>query len=141
MNILPSNKIDFHSDCLEYKTLCLNTKIFEFNNIYSELDSFISLEGFVEKIKISVGNKKVKLSIDEYLNNVFWYDFDKSNIEKIFANILAIDYNYKNFGFKILDMLKTEIINIPVNKNFQNFLSFLLGIWEDELNTKIDYYN
>lgn len=137
-----TNKIDFHSDCLEYKTIELNTKIFNPDNIYSELDTFISSEGFIDVIKItSVGNKKVKLSIDEYINNIFWYDFDKSKIEKILSNIKAIDYNYNNFGFKILDTLKTEIINIPLNKNFQNFLTFLLGIWEDELNTKIYYYN
>ena len=52
----------------------------------------------------------------------------------------ALVFNYNNFGFQILDLLKTEIVNIPINKNFQNFLTFLLGIWEDELNTKIDYY-
>jgi len=137
-----SNKIEFHSDCLEYKTIDLNTKIFNPDNIYFELDNFVNSNGFIEAIKITpVGNKKVKLSIDEYINNVFWYDFDKSNIEKIISNIRAIDANYRNFGFKILDTLKTEIINIPTNKNFQNFLTFLLGIWEDELNTKIDYYN
>lgn len=139
---LQLNKINFHSDCMEYKTIELNTKIFNHENIYLELDSFVSSEGFIEKIKIThVGNKKVKLSIDEYINNVFWFDFDKSNIEKIISNIKAIDFNYKNFGFKILDMLKKEIINIPTNKNFQNFLTFVLGIWEDELNTKIDYNN
>lgn len=136
------NKINFHTDCLEYKTIELNTKIFDPTNIYLELDSFVSLEGFIDVIKITpVGNKKVKLSVDEYINNVFWYDYDKSNIEKIISNIKAIDHNYRNFGFKILDILKTEIINIPTNKNFQNFLTFVLGIWEDELNTKIDYYN
>lgn len=136
------NKINFHTDCLEYKTLELNTKIFNPINIYLELDDFVSSGGFIEVIKITqVGNKKVKLSIDEYINNVFWYDFDKSNIEKIISNVKSIDHNYRNFGFKILDILKTEIINIPTNKNFQNFLTFVLGIWEDELNTKIDYYN
>lgn len=139
---LISNEIDFHSDCLDYKTISLNTKIFNVDNIYNELDSFVSLDGFEEKIKItSVANKKVKLTIDEYINNVIWYDFDKSNIEKIISNIRAIDYNYRNFGFKILDILKKEIINIPINRNFQNFLTFILGIWENELNTKIDYYN
>jgi hypothetical protein len=135
------NKIDFHSDCLEYKTIEPNSKIFNSVNIYSELDNFVCSDGFIDVIKISkVGNKKVKLTIDEYINNVFWYDFDKSNIEKIKTNIKSIDFNYRNFGFKILDILKKEIINIPTNKNFQNFLTFLLGIWEDELNTKIDYY-
>lgn len=137
-----TNNINPHTDCLDFKTIDLNTKIFNPINFYNELDSFVSSNGFVEKIKItSVGNKKVKLSIDEYINNLIWYDFDKSNIDKILNNIISIDNNYRNFGFKILDILKTEITNIPVNKNFQNFLTFLLGIWENELNTKIDYYN
>ena len=81
------------------------------------------------------------MTIDEYLNNVLWFDFNIEHIDSIISNLKAIETNYRNFGFNILDMLKTEIINIPVNKNFQNFLTFLVGVWEDELNTKIDYYN
>lgn len=136
------NKIIPHEDCLDYKEIELNDKIFEIKNIFQELDSFVSSDGFVEKIKISkINSKRVKLSIDEYLDNIIWYGNDYTQIEKIIANIKALDHNYKNFGFKILDILKTEIINIPANRNFQNFLTFLLGIWEDELNTKIDYYN
>lgn len=139
---LKKNETEFHYECIDYKTINLNTKIFNNDNIYSELDSFVSLEGFIEKIKIScVGGKKVKLTIDEFINNIFWYDFDKNNIDKILSNVISIDYNYRQFGFMILDMLKKEIVNIPLNKNFQNFLTFLMGIWEDELNTKIDYYN
>jgi hypothetical protein len=136
------NKINFHDDCLEYNSIHINNKIFDFENIYLELDSFVSSNGFVDKIKIScISSKKVKLTIDEYLNNVIWFDFDKNNIDKIISNIKSLDFNYRNFGFKILDILKTEIVNIPANKNFQNFLTFLLGIWEDELNTKINYFN
>lgn len=136
------NKITPHEDCLDYKEIVLNNKIFEIKNIFQELDSFVSSEGFVEKIKISkINSKRVKLTIDEYLDNIIWYGNDYAQIEKIVSNIKALDHNYKNFGFKILDILKTEIINIPANRNFQNFLTFLLGIWEDELNTKIDYYN
>jgi hypothetical protein len=136
------NKIIPHEDCLDYKEIELNDKIFEIKNIFHELDSFVSSDGFIEKIKISkINSKRVKLSIDEYLNNIIWYGNDSTQIEKIILNIKALDHNYKNFGFKILDILKTEIINIPTNRNFQNFLTFLLGIWEDELNTKIDYYN
>ena len=133
------NKI--HDDCLEFKEILLNNKIFNVKNIYSEFNDFVSLDGFIDKIKISTHNsKKIKLCIDEYINNVIWFDYDESQIEKIISNIKTFDHNYKSFGFKILDILKKEIINIPVNRNFQNFLTFLLGIWEDELNTKIDYY-
>ena len=138
---LQSNKIDIHTDCLEHKNILLNKKIFNIKNIYLEFDDFVSSEGFVEHIKISqVNSKKIKLNIDEYINNVIWFDYDQTQIDNIVSNLKAFDYNYKSFGFKIIDLLKREIINIPVNKNFQNFLTFLLGIWEDELNTKIDYY-
>jgi hypothetical protein len=133
--------ISFHNDCLEFEEIILNNKIFNIKNIYSELNDFVGPDGFVEKIKIStINSKKIKLTVDEYINNVIWFDYDESQIDKIKSNIKSFDSNYKNFGFKILDILKTEIINIPTNKNFQNFLTFLLGIWEDELNTKIDYY-
>ena len=138
------DKINFHEDCLEYKTIELNDKIFVPVDLYEELDSFVSPDspsGFKEKIKISKSNKKIKLTIDEYINNTIWFDFNLEHKDKIISNLRALDFNYRNFGFKILDMLKTEIVNIPVNKNFQNFLTFLVGVWEDELNTKIDYYN
>ena len=134
-------KIKFHEDCFEYKTIIINEKIFEVKNIYNELNSFVSLSGFIETIKISKSSKKIKLNIDEYIKNVIWFDFNEEYIDKIIHNIKSFDHNYRNFGFKILDILKTEIINIPTNKNFQNFLTFLIGVWEDELNTKIDYYN
>lgn len=137
-------KINFHEDCLEYKTIFINEKIFEVNDLYEDLDNFVcpdSSSGFKEKIIISKLNKKIKLTIDEYINNVIWFDFNQEYTDKIISNLKAFDYNYRNFGFKILDMLKTELINIPVNKNFQNFLTFLVGVWEDELNTKIDYYS
>ena len=136
-------KINFHEDCEDYKTIYLNEKIFEVKDLYEELNSFVcpdSPSGFRERIKISKSDKKIKLSIDEYINNVIWFDFNKENKNKIISNIRAFDFNYRNFGFKILDTLKTEIVNLPVNKNFQNFLTFLVGVWEDELNTKINYY-
>jgi hypothetical protein len=60
-------------------------------------------------------------------------------LNSIHYNVKSLDFNYRNFGFEILDKLKTELTNIPANKNFQNFLTFLVGVWEDELNTKIDY--
>lgn len=139
---LNTSNMNFHADCVDNKTINLNNKIFNIDNFYTELDDFVSEDGFIEVIKTSsIVNKKIKLNIDEYLNNLIWYDFDKSKIDNILSNIIAINYNYTKFGFKILDKLKIEIVNIPINKNFQNFLTFLLGIWEDELNTKIDYYN
>ena len=141
-NYLSNLEDKFHDDCLDHKTININENVFEVKDIYSELDSFVNQStGFVDKIKISKSNRKVKLSINEYINNVIWYDFNREHSDKIISNIKALDYNYRNFGFKILDTLKTEIINLPINKNFQNFLTFLVGVWEDELNTKINYSN
>ena len=135
------NNINFHEECLEYKTIFINEHIFEIKNLYEELNSFVSVNGFVEKTKLTKSNKKIKFTINEYIKNVLWFDLNQTFSDKIIFNIKSFYHNYNNFGFKILDILKTEITNIPVNKNFQNFLTFLIGIWENELNTKIDYYN
>lgn len=132
-------ELKFHNDCIDHKKMQINQNIFQIKNIYSEFDSFISNNNFIEKIKITKTNKKVKLTIDEYINNVLWYDLNFDYKNKIFDNIRAFGYNYANFGFEILDSLKQEIVDLPINKNFQNFLTFVVGIWEDELNTKIDY--
>lgn len=140
MNFFDS-KIKFHNECIENEQIKINNKLFDVQNIYEELDSFVSESGFVNRIKITKSKKKVKLSVDEYLNNVFWFDLSTDFNDIIQQNIKSINFNYKNFGFEILDKLKTEITNIPVNKNFQNFLTFLVGVWEDELNTKVDYRN
>ena len=136
-----NSKLKFHDECLISETIVINEKLFSINNIYEELNSFVSELGFVNVIKITKSNKKVKLSIDEYLNNVIWFDLSLDLIKSIHHNLKSFDFNYRNFGFVILDKLKTEITNIPTNKNFQNFLTFLVGIWEDELNTKVDYRN
>lgn len=133
------SKLKFHDDCIGGQRIIINEKLFEVKNIYEELDSFVTESGFVNKIKITKSGKKVKLSIDEYLNNIIWFDLNIDLINSIHLNIKSLDINYRNFGFEILDKLKSELTNIPVNKNFQNFLTFLVGVWEDELNTKIDY--
>ena len=64
-------------------------------------------------------------------------DPTKRTEEISYSHIITEKINFRNKT----RILKTEIINIPANRNFQNFLTFVLGIWEDELNTKIDYYN
>lgn len=133
--------INFNCNCADNKTIKVNEKIFSIFDIYTELNDFVGPDGFEDKIKISNSGKKVRVSIDEYINNIIWFDLDLKNFDNIKYNIKSFENNYFKFGFKILDILKKEIVNIPINKNFQNFLTFLLGIWEDELNTKIDYYN
>jgi len=136
-----NTNIQFHDECIDNKLFYINQKKFDIKNLYEELDAFVTPTGFIEQIKINKNKNKIKLNINEYLNNVLWFDFNIDNYEQIYHNVESFDYNYKNFGFNILDKLKTEIINIPVNRNFQNFLTFLVGIWENELNTKIDYRN
>ena len=48
-------------------------------------------------------------------------------------------YNYNLFGFEIIEKLKNEIKEIPINKYFQNTLSFVIGVYQNELNTMINY--
>lgn len=107
----------------------------------SNSNSNSNFNGFVERIKITKSGKKIKIGINDYINNVIWYNFNLEFKEQIIYNLNSLFDNYINFGFEILDSLKNEIANIPVNKNFQNFLTFLVGIWENELNTKIEYSN
>ena len=133
--------LKFHDDCCEYKKININQNIFKIKDIFKELNSFVTNYGFVEKIKITKTNKKVKLTINEFLNNLLWYDLNFEYKSDILENLNLFSHNYMLFGFEIIDLLKQEIINIPVNRNFQNFLTFVVGIWEDELNTKKDYYN
>lgn len=143
-NYVDNSSIKFHEECFENLPFYTNEQIFEIKNLYLEFDSFVfsdNSNSFEQRVKITKNNKKVKLSVDEFINNVLWFNFDEKFIDKIIQNIKSFDHNYRNFGFAILDKLKTELVNIPTNKNFQNFLTFLVGVWENELNTKIDYTN
>lgn len=140
-NLKYNENLKFNNHCEPNCKIKINEKLFEIKNIYEELDLFVSETGFSNIIKKTKSNKKVNLSIDEFINNIFWFDLNIEYIDLIHHNIKMFDFNYKNFGFEILDKLKTEITNIPTNRNFQNFLSFLVGVWEDELNTKKDYRN
>lgn len=129
----------FNDDCINNELIYINEDIFEIKDIYEELNEFVTLKGFVNTIKKTKSNKQVNLSIDEYINNIIWYDLNNEHIDILLKNIKAFYHNYINFGFLILDKLKNELILLPKNKNFQNFLTFLLGIYENDLNTKIDY--
>ena len=117
-----------------------NKSTFNFNNIYTELNEFVSLDGFVSVYKITTDGKKVYINIEQYINDVIWFNYNTKFISEINYNINALYNNYKNFGFKVLDKLKTEALCIPLNKYFQNHLMFVMGVYTNELNTKIDYY-
>jgi hypothetical protein len=55
-------------------------------------------------------------------------------------NLETLFNNYKAFLFKALDKLKLELIELPLNPYFQNHLTFTMGMYTNELNTKIDFY-
>jgi hypothetical protein len=103
------------------------------------LNEFVSLKGFINVNKITTTGKVISVTINEYINNVFWYNYDKNFISEITHNIMALYNNYVNFGFKVLDRLKTDAIGIPLNKYFQNHLQFVLGTYGIELSTKVNY--
>ena len=117
-----------------------NKTTFDFDNIYKELNQFVSLDGFISVYKMTTDGKKVYINIEQYINNVIWFNLDKKYTSEINYNMNAFYNNYKNFGFKILDKLKLEALSIPLNKYFQNHLMFVMGVYTNELNTKVDYY-
>jgi hypothetical protein len=117
-----------------------NKKTFNFDNIYLELNQFVTIDGFISVYKTTTSGEKVYVSINQYIDNVIWYNMDKKLTQEINYNINAFYTNYKNFGFKVLDKLKTEAMSIPLNKYFQNHMMFVMGVYTNELNTKVDYY-
>jgi hypothetical protein len=117
-----------------------NKTTFDFDNIYKELNQFVSLDGFISVYKMTTTGQKVYINIEQYINNVVWYNLEQKLIPEINYNMNAFYNNYKNFGFKILDKLKLEALSIPLNKYFQNHLMFVMGVYTNELNTKVDYY-
>lgn len=136
------NKTNDH-DCCILKTLSypiFNKATFDFKNIYTELNQFVSLDGFISVNKMTTDGKKVYINIEQYINNVVWFNLDKKMIQEINYNMNAFYNNYKNFGFKVLDKLKLEALSIPLNKYFQNHMMFVMGVYTNELNTKVDYY-
>ena len=112
----------------------LNKSLYNFENIFSELNEFVTLQSFT-----SINKNRIMITINDYINNIYWYNFDKKYQNEIIYNINAIFNNYKLFGFKILDKLKIEAIHIPLNKYFQNHLMFVMGQYQNEINTKIKY--
>lgn len=134
---------DHQEKCCVLKILSFpifNKDTFNFTNIYSELNHFVTLDGFISVYKTTTSGERVYINIEQYINNVIWYNLNKSKSKEINYNMNAFYNNYKNFGFKILDKLKTEALSIPLNKYFQNHMMFVMGVYTNELNTKVDYY-
>lgn len=130
-------------DCCVLKTLAypkFNKSTFDFQNIFTELNQFVTINGFISVYKMTTTGQKVYVNIEQYINNIVWYELNKKFTEEINYNMNAFYTNYKNFGFTVLDKLKTEALSIPLNKYFQNHMMFVMGIYTNELNTKVDYY-
>jgi len=115
----------------------LNESLFVFKNIFFELNEFVTTNGFVPRKKLTKDGKIVTVTIDEYINNIYWYNLEKNN--KSLYNLELLFNRYKYFVFNILDKLKNEIINLPLNKYFQNHLMFVMGVYETKMNTLINF--
>jgi hypothetical protein len=124
-----------------YSEIILNQENFTVCNIFDELNEFVTLDGFVKVYKTTNSGKKIKISIDAYINDIIWYNNKDKYCDVIKYNLNAIDENYKNFGFSLLDRLKTEINSIPSKEWLQNYIVCVLGIYSNDLNTKIEYGN
>ena len=137
----PEKKTE-HECCVLKKMafLIFNKSTFDFENIFYELNQFVTINGFISVYKTTTNGKKVYINIEQYINNVVWYELDKKFTNEINYNINALYRNYIIFGFKVLDKLKTEALSIPLNKYFQNHMMFVMGIYTNELSTKVDYY-
>ena len=122
-------------------TIIFNDDTFDVNisNILSDLDEFVSPKAFITIQKTNKKNKKVMMSIDDYINNIFWYD--RNNEKCIKHNICALIKIYKLVIFDILVKVKKEICEMPLNKSFQNHITLIITCWNNQLNTKISYEN
>ncbi len=119
--------------------IVLNENIFEIKNIYEELDEFVTTDGFVPVKKKTKNGKVVNITIDQYIANVIWFDSNPKHKDYIKFNLESLSKNYIAYGFSTLDTLKNELINLPANKFFQNYLTFVMGIYTNELSTKVDF--
>ena len=71
------------------------------------------------------------------INNIYWYDLVDNSNSKYNLELLFDRYKYSIFN--ILDKLKNEVMNLPLNKIFQNHLMFVMGVYETKLNTLINF--
>jgi len=125
---------------INYCTIVPNTNDYDITDINKEFNDFIGTSDFITSAKTKKNNKKEYISIDNYINNVIWFDKRLEYRKNILFNLETLFNNYKSFLFKALDKLKVELIDLPINPYFQNHLTFTMGMYTNELNTKIDFY-
>lgn len=133
-----NSTMTYHTDLQKYFKIKINTEDFIITDLFIELNDFVTIKGFTNSLKNIRSNKKF-ISINDYINNVIWFNFSQNHIENIKYNLQVLFNNYKIFGFDILDKFKIEAVNLPLNKYFQNHLTFTMGIYTNELNTMIDF--
>ena len=121
--------------------LIFNETKFKINDIYDELNEFVSIEKtFIKVYKKDNKCNKVLISINDYINNIIWYYPSKFNeVNEIKHNLEILLIKYKTYLFDKLEKLKIEINNIPLSTYFQNHIQFVIGVCNNELNTKIAY--
>jgi hypothetical protein len=139
-----SNKDCDKSD--KEKELKYNDCTFVLGDMFCEFNEFVTTNGFINVCKKTQDGKKVSVSVDQYIYNVLWYismnDVCNEHFEincNAYNNLKIILERYKEYVFAILDKLKKEIANLPLNKYFQNHSLFTMGVYEQKLNTKINY--
>jgi len=126
------------SDCNPpNKNIKYNEAYFVFTNIFKELKEFVTSKGFINRKKLTRNGDIVTVSIDQYINNIYWYDLDDNSNSRYNLELLFNRYKYSIFN--ILDKLKNEVMNLPLNKIFQNHLMFVMGVYETKLNTLINF--
>ena len=117
-----------------------NTNDYDIVDMNMEFEKFIGTTDFITCAKTKKNDKKEYISIDNFINNVIWYNRKLEHRKNILFNLETFFNNYKSFLFKALDKLKVELIDLPINPYFQNHLTFTMGMYTNELNTKIDFY-
>jgi hypothetical protein len=125
----------FEAECkIKSHLVKLSEKEFEVDNIYDDLDEFVaphSRTGFVAVEKKTRGGSRKLITIEEYLKSIIFYPTNK-NLEPLF-------HNYSKYGLDMLRRLKVEIAEIPKSKWFQNTFTMVIGVYQNELNTMINY--
>ncbi len=126
---------------INYSTIVIHTDDYDIIDINSEFNSFLGTNTFITSPKIKKKyNKKEFVSIDNFINSVIWYNKKLEYRKNIMYNLEAFFNNYKSFLFKAIDKLKIELLGLSINPYFQNHLTFTMGMYTNELNTKIDFY-
>jgi hypothetical protein len=126
-------------------SLKYNDCTFVLGDMFCEFNEFVSTNGFINVYKKTQDGKSVSVSVDQYIYNVLWYVSINDMYENFeincnaYHNLKIILERYKEYVFAILDKLKKEIANLPLNKYFQNHSLFTMGVYEQKLNTKINY--